>query len=327
MATDARISAELPGHPKTKKLIKRLGAGAAWHLICLFLWAAANRSDGDLAGMTDEDIELAVDWMGENGKFIAELADIGFLDGEEGARSIHDWEIHNPWAAGAEMRSAKARWNSVKRHHGPAEADRQVPEYAAVRAAAGIPASNAGSTPDSTEFAASSNAADATRTENAATSNAPSPSHIPSHIPPPSPSPNTPPPPEGGDVAGLVLDASPPAKRKRKRNKNPTFDAALIDLPPWLGREHWLLWVQDRKTRGNPVSEAAAPLQLRSLAQYLEQGHSPQSVIEHSIASGYTGLYPPKTTTLPSKGRAPSSHGNFDSKDYHEGVTADGHLA
>lgn len=93
MATDARISAGLPGHPKTKKLIRRLDAGAAWKLVCLFLWAADNRSDGDLSGMTDEDIELAIDWDGEEGAFVRVLAEVRFLDGEEGQRRIHDWGV------------------------------------------------------------------------------------------------------------------------------------------------------------------------------------------------------------------------------------------
>ncbi len=72
MIIDARISTALPSHPKTKKLIRRLGAGAAWHLVCLFLWAAANRSTGNLAGMSDEDVELAIDWGGEPGAFVRE---------------------------------------------------------------------------------------------------------------------------------------------------------------------------------------------------------------------------------------------------------------
>jgi hypothetical protein len=94
MATDARISTGLPSHPKTKKLVRRLGGDAGWRLVCLFLWVAAHRSDGDLSGMTDEDIELAVDWDGDEGVFVKCLADVGFLDGAEGARTIHDWQEH-----------------------------------------------------------------------------------------------------------------------------------------------------------------------------------------------------------------------------------------
>ena len=171
--SDARLSTALPSHPKTKKLIRRLGPGAGWSLVCLLLWTAANRSDGDLSRMTSEDIELAAEWGGELDLFVATLADVGFLDGKEGAYQIHDWAEHNPWVNGADMRSAKARWNAVKRHHGMREADRQVPEWAAIR--------NADSNASSTESDASSNA----RSTGAAMleperSNAPSPSPSPS---------------------------------------------------------------------------------------------------------------------------------------------------
>ncbi|WP_271678866.1 hypothetical protein [Thermomonas mangrovi] len=134
MSTDARLSTGLPAHPKTKKLIRRVGEGGAWALVCLILWARANRPDGDFEGMTSEDIELAVDWRGEADALVSALVSVGFLDGEEGAYRLHDWTDHQPWSNGSELRSLKAKWNAVKRHHGPAEADRQVPEYAAIRA-------------------------------------------------------------------------------------------------------------------------------------------------------------------------------------------------
>lgn len=162
---DARISTALPSHPKTKKLIRRLGPQAAWSLVCLFLWAAANHPDGDLTGMTGEDIELAIDWPGEEGAFVSALMEVRFLDCQDGAYRIHDWDEHNPWAAGAESRSIKARWNAAKRHHGEAEADRLVPEYRADRIAI----------------------SKKTATPPPATSNAPSPSPSPSksveHVP------------------------------------------------------------------------------------------------------------------------------------------------
>lgn len=167
---DARISTAFPSHPKTKKLIRRLGPSGAWALVCLFLWVASNRSDGDLSGMTDEDIELAVNWGGAEGALVSELANLRFLDGEAGARRIHDWAEHNPWAVGAGMRSSKARWNAAKRHYGEPGADRLVPEYAAVRVAS----SSAGSS-------------------------APSPSPSPSPIPIPSPIPTFSPP-KGGEA-------------------------------------------------------------------------------------------------------------------------------
>ena len=128
---DARISVGLPAHPKTKKLIRRLGEGGAWRLVCLFLWVAQSRPDGDLSGMTGEDIELAADWQGEEGAFIKALIEVGFVDGEEGAYSIHDWQEHNPWAAGADARSEKSKWLALCKHHGRAKAAEMMPSYAA----------------------------------------------------------------------------------------------------------------------------------------------------------------------------------------------------
>lgn len=76
---DARISVGLPSHPKTKKLIKKAGTDAAWRLVCLFLWVAQNHSDGNLDGLSSEDIELAVG--GEIGQtnFLGSFIDSGWI--------------------------------------------------------------------------------------------------------------------------------------------------------------------------------------------------------------------------------------------------------
>ena len=127
---DARIATGLSGHPKTKKLIRALGQAAAWNLICLITWAAANRSDGDLSGMTVEDIELAADWLGDEGVLVAELVRVRFLDQTEAGYALHDWEDHNPWAAGAEARSEKSRWAALCKQYGRPEAAKRMPDYA-----------------------------------------------------------------------------------------------------------------------------------------------------------------------------------------------------
>lgn len=118
MADDARISTALPHHPKTVKLQRRLGPPGCWSLVCLFLWVAENRPDGNLQGMTAEDIEIAANWPGSAGDFVRTLAEVRFLDGQEGAYKIHDWAEHNPWAATrpqraeAAKKAAAARWKS-----------------------------------------------------------------------------------------------------------------------------------------------------------------------------------------------------------------------
>lgn len=156
MTNDARLSFGLPNHPKTKKLIRRLGAEGAWYLVRLILWTASTHSDGDLSGMSDEDIELAIDWPNEAGTLVAALLEVGFLDGAQGDLRFHGWEEHNPWVFGQGLRSAKARWNAIKRHHGEAEANRRVPGFTST--AGGNATSNAGSTKVAMRLVTGSNA-------------------------------------------------------------------------------------------------------------------------------------------------------------------------
>lgn len=127
---DARVKVTLPDHPKTKKLIRKCGQAGAWNLIRLFLFAAANHPDGDLSGMDDDDIEIAADWQGDAGAFVAALVEVRFLTGEQGARSVHDWAEHNPWASGAGARSEKSRWAAICKQHGRQKAAEIMPEYA-----------------------------------------------------------------------------------------------------------------------------------------------------------------------------------------------------
>jgi hypothetical protein len=206
VTTDARISVSLPEHPKTKKLIRKLGQASAWNLVRLILWTAANRSDGDLSNLSAEDIEIAADWAGDDGELVDALVELRFLDGEDGSYTMHDWADHNPWAAGTEQRSNKARWNAVRRHHGEGEADRLVPEYAAVRAADSnadrTAIRNATSTPTST----------AEGVLGTKSSIAPSPS--------PSPSLKTNTPPAGGsDGFDSFWRTWPKSKRKEAKGK------------------------------------------------------------------------------------------------------------
>ena len=129
---DARFNVGLPSHPKTKRLMKRFapqGGAAAWGLVCLILWTRQNRPTGDLSGLTDEDLELAIDWQGENGALIRELATVKFLEGAEETRRFHDWEDHQPWAAGQTERSKSSTWSALVRHHGKEGAIAKMPDY------------------------------------------------------------------------------------------------------------------------------------------------------------------------------------------------------
>ncbi len=114
MNVDIRLSVEFWRHPKTKKLIRRTGLEGARSLQILWLWAAVNRPDGDLAGLDDEAVELAADWEGEEGKFVQTLVSIAFLDGTTDAYTLHGWQENNSWAASEPSRGDKGRFSKLK---------------------------------------------------------------------------------------------------------------------------------------------------------------------------------------------------------------------
>ena len=109
-----------------------------------------------------------------------------------------------------------------------------------------------------------------------------------------------------------------PRRNKEGTTKKAGFDPTGFPLPQWLDRADWIRWCEDRRTRKKPITEHAAPLQLKALADYRRDGFDAREVIEHSIANGYQGLFPPKRG-----GRANTSsrHGGFRDRNYDEGVT------
>ena len=117
--------------------------------------------------------------------------------------------------------------------------------------------------------------------------------------------------PPGSSRTGTQAGAAPPRagaapdtsidtlKTSNKTVKQPVrakaaFDARSVELPEWLPADTWAMWVRDRAERKQPVTEAGAKLQLRSLEKYLAEGHDPVRIIELAVVSGWRGLYPAK---------------------------------
>lgn len=114
MNSDIRLSVTFPTHPKTIMLIERLGLEAVWALVRLWVFASQHRPDGVLRGMSPEAIRIACGYAGRIEELISVLKESAtrFLDADDpatGALVLHDWKTHNPWAAGAEERSKRAR--------------------------------------------------------------------------------------------------------------------------------------------------------------------------------------------------------------------------
>jgi len=109
MNTDIRLSVDFTTHHKTRKLRRKLGADAVLGLIDIFSYAAKVRPDGVLHGLDADDLEDIACWNGGAGELVAMFCEIGFLECDsDGIYTIHDWEEHNPWAAGAKERSDAA---------------------------------------------------------------------------------------------------------------------------------------------------------------------------------------------------------------------------
>ena len=84
-------------HIKFRKLCRWLEIPEPWgagHLDALVYYVSQHRHDGDLTGLSDEDIEIAAMWTdrsGAAGAFADGLRRVGFLDGEPGESRMHDW--------------------------------------------------------------------------------------------------------------------------------------------------------------------------------------------------------------------------------------------
>lgn len=317
MSMDARIMATLPSHPKTRKLIKRHGQAAAWNLVCLFLFACANKSDGILSGMAAEDIELACDWQGEDGAFIQALVEVGFLDHDGQTYSIHDWATHNPWVASANKRTQIARANALKKWGGP-ESSAQ-----ATRAKRLMDAREKG-THTSHEWATLKDICGQlclrceSRTDLVKDHITPiyqGGSDSIENIQPLCRSCNSSKGPEAIDyrpkdwMERLRNACKTPADNYKTPAPSPTPSPlpnpspnqlqpqkggrdALV-LPDCIPADAWEMWDRYRKSKKGWTADAKK-LNLRTLTEIANKGHDPRKVVETSIERGWTGLFEPK---------------------------------
>lgn len=116
MNTDIRLSTGFWDHPKTIKLERRIGLLGVKALLVLWTWVSQCRPNGYLQGMSVEDIEIAARWTGEPGLFVKTAVELKLLDDvSHGEYAVHDWIIHNSWAADADNRADESRLNILKR--------------------------------------------------------------------------------------------------------------------------------------------------------------------------------------------------------------------
>lgn len=108
----------------------------------------------------------------------------------------------------------------------------------------------------------------------------------------------------------------PPISPKKVSQK---FDPLETELPDWLSAETWLSWVTYRKEIGKSIKSKQSVTQaINVLCRSLEKGYTPEEIINQSIASGWQGVFEPKTPKGKSQPRPQhrAMQENFATKDY-----------
>ncbi|EFD0800214.1 replication protein [Escherichia coli] len=108
----------------------------------------------------------------------------------------------------------------------------------------------------------------------------------------------------------------PPISPKKISQK---FDPLETELPDWLSAETWLSWVTYRKEIGKSIKSKQSVTQaINVLSRSMEKGYTPEEIINQSIASGWQGIFEPKTPKGKSQPRPQhrAMQENFATKDY-----------
>lgn len=110
---DFRVSAGVFDHPKWLRLEAELGCQGLIALLRFWGFLRRHRTSGDLAGLTDAEIDRACRWTpsagAPAGALTRTLAQCGFIDGDETRRSAHGWQEHNGWASASGARTLSGR--------------------------------------------------------------------------------------------------------------------------------------------------------------------------------------------------------------------------
>lgn len=75
--------------------------------------------------------------------------------------------------------------------------------------------------------------------------------------------------------------------------------APIVALPEWLPQDAWAEWCRHKGAKwGRGVGPAKA---INALSRYRDEGHDPRDVIDHSLAAGWAGLFPPRRANAPAE--------------------------
>lgn len=117
---------------------------------------------------------------------------------------------------------------------------------------------------------------------------------------------------KGGNVhikqGQSAADAPKQSKNNQlKKNNQKTIgeQKPVIEVPDFINGDLLLDWIQHRKEMKKPLTPTAEKRLVSKLTTLRDQGHDPNACIEHSIANGYQGIFPPGKS-----GKSDSTTGN-----------------
>lgn len=102
-------------------------------------------------------------------------------------------------------------------------------------------------------------------------------------------------------IPDSLIPEKPPAPEKPAR-----FDPMKVSLPESIEPAAWSRWIEYRRKRRLSNTEQTISAQLARLVEWAAKGHDPGLIIAESIASGWQGVFEPKSS------HPPNHAGKFD---------------
>lgn len=274
MNEDIRVKLGFFSHRKTRKLIAKFGLDAGWGLLQLWVFAARSRSDGFLAGMTHTDIVMEMHLEGkvnpEDLVVFMASDECRWLDETPTGLYLHDWHIHNPWAAGAVDRSDIARFNAMSSKYPLIHKSLSIKGVTAISKIEYQRLTKPQRMAEETQQTAS-DALDSAQKKPA---------------PNPSPAPAPAPAPESNTTAPPAAPVSAAKGKKKSRSDGYAFPG----IPDWIGEREWNEYVEMRKRR-SPLTDWGKHLTVLDLEKLRAAGYDPNAVLNQSTQKSWRGVF------------------------------------
>lgn len=90
----------------------------------------------------------------------------------------------------------------------------------------------------------------------------------------------------------VIDQKSETSKPKSKELRETRLIIPPIQIPDWIPVDAWNDFVDSRKKLRKPLTQGAIKLAISTLSKLKAEGNDPKEVIEQSILSGYSGLFP-----------------------------------